>query len=123
VTAPSRLGADLCAEGPCRGGERLRDPAHASAREAPRADAAVAEVSDVVVRDDVRRPRRARTGPRADDRGDGQHAAHRVGLEGVLDEVGRAAGEQSREVDRLALVDGAQLAEQARLAGQVGRTA
>ena len=117
------VGADLRAERARRRRDGLRDAAHPAAREAPRADAPVAEVADVVVGDDVRRARGAGTGPGADHRGDRQHPAHRVGLEGVLDQVRGAAREQPGEVDGLALVDVLEPAQQQRLAREVGRLA
>ncbi len=97
------------------------DRTHAAAREAPGAGLTVDGVADVVVQHHVRGAGAARTGPHADDTGDREHAAHRVGLEAVLDDVGEAGREQAGEVERRADVDAAQLARQPGLRQQIGR--
>ena len=82
-----------------RGRHRRGHPAHAAAREAPRRGLAAGLV-DVVVQHDERGAGAARAGPGADHAGDAEHAAHRVGLEAVLDQVGDARGEQPGQVER-----------------------
>jgi hypothetical protein len=76
----------------------------------------------VVMQHDVRRPGAARPGPAADDAGDAEHAAHGVGLEPLLHEVGDAGREQPGQVERRAYVDLAELGADLRHPEEVGGT-
>ena len=101
------VGPDLRPEHPGGPGQRPGHAAHAAAREAPGARRPFG-LADVMVQHHVRGPGRPRPGPGADHPGHRQQAEHRVALEVPLEQVGDAAGEQPRHVDRAAFVDAAQ---------------
>ena len=78
--------------------QRPADRAHAALGESPRAELALADVADLVVRHDVRGPGRPRPGPRADHAADREHALHLRRREVLVEQVGDAHREQAGDV-------------------------
>ena len=115
IRADRRLGADLGARLPRRGGDRVRDRAGAAAREAPGAERAV-DLAHVVVQQHVGRARR----PHAEKRPDDPRRRHRrlehVGLEPLIEEIDRAHRHQLDLVVAVHVGEGAEaLAEERQL--------
>ena len=113
-------GAQLGAERAGGRGQRLGDPAHPAAREPPGPGVPV-RAPDVVMQHHVRRAGRSRARPGADHARHRQQPAHRIGLEVPVQQVGDASGQQPGDVHRPAGVQLAQVPQQHRLPGQVGR--
>ena len=90
--------ANVGAVGDGRVAECPRHSAHAAGGKTPRAELAVADVTDLVVRHHVRGARGARPGPRADHAADRQHALHLRRLEVFVEEIGDAHREQAGDV-------------------------
>ena len=94
--------ADLGAEAASAGRDRVADRAHAAFRHGPRAEVAVADVTDRMVRHHVAGARLVRAGPGADQAVERHHGLHLVGLEEAVEDVDDAHRHQPGDVpDRL----------------------
>ena len=101
-----------------RGRDRLRHGSGAALREAPRPEVPV-DLPHVVVEQHVRGPRRTRPEEGADDPARGQRGLQHVGLEPLLEEVGRAHGHQLGEKVELVGLQAQEVASEAKHAGHV----
>ena len=118
-----RVGAHRGAVGDRGVAQRAAHPAHTALRESPRAELAVADVTDLVVRHHVRGAGRARTGPRADHAAHREHTLHLRRREELVEQVGDAHREQARHVGGAVDAETAELPRELQLVDEVARAA
>ena len=116
----ARVRPDLGAERPRAGLDRCRDRAHPALRHGPRAEVAVADVADRVVRHHVAGPRFVRTRPRADQAVQRHHGLHLIRLEEPIQDVDDRHGHQARHVADRLHVETAEPPDEPELIDEVG---